>query len=319
MDDVKCAGLTAAAPDVMDAALAVVRDSGRSGFPFGMPVSIERERHLPLLRARQYWITPKVSGTRVAIVCSSRGPVLVDRARETFALPLKGPAFLAKGTIMDAELAQEQATGQWHLLVFDVAMLAGKLVEDHLGKRLEALSKLCPLMACPQVAILAKPMLPVAPGCAHAVAALLPSFANDGVIFTPEAEGPSKNGMAPYILKLKRVHTLDMQWTDGPPDECMWFGDAADMVSARSLRPEVVMEGVPVPGPSTPVVAEVAIVHVDRTRLHLKFVCTRPKKVYANNALCVIRTLVSAQDAVTLEEVDAALEGEEAPPASSAP
>ncbi len=274
-----------------------------------MPVSIERERHRHVLCCREYWVTPKVHGTRVAVVfgqAASGSPcaVVMDRCREMFGLPIVGPDAIFKGTILDAELALSKVDGMWHLLIFDVAMVAAKLVEGTLGSRLSIIRTLCTRLSSPKGFILQlKPMVALTPTMdLSAFQALLSDFESDGIIFTPEAEGPARPGMAPSILKLKTTHTLDLWWTDGV-EAGLWFGDSSDMVSVKTLRPKVVVQGLPEKAPSMGVVVEVSIDLVDDRHLYLGFISTRPKKQQPNNALCVLRTLVSAQDNVQLKDV----------------
>ncbi len=304
MDDVGAAGFKEASAEAIRAAEHVIRASGRHGFPFGLPVSIERERHLSLFTTREFWATPKIDGTRVAVIFSDKGPVLMDRARTCYALSVdKCPGFFARGTLMDGELAFNDVSKTWQVLVFDLAAVAGVPVTDPLSKRLGALQALCPCVISSQVALVCKPMVRVTVEGLAALQTLLPHFRADGVIFTPEAEGPTRPGMAPHVLKMKTVHTLDLLWTDGG----LWFGDAATTVPVSSLRPRVITTGFPPCPPTTATVIEAAVHHVSDQELHLHFQTLRPKKSDPNNTLCVTRTLVSAIDNLTIADIVHAL------------
>ena len=315
VDDVQRAGFAPASPLAEAGALAAVRESGRHGFPFGMPVSVERSRHMALVQARRYWVTPKLNGTRVAVVFARHDTtavaVLMDRGRRMFGVHFTAaPAVLFQGTVCDAELVQRPADGSWHVWVFDIAVLAGKPVHDPLSKRLQVLSRICGTLACPTATFACKPMAPLQdPFDDTVVRAALEGFPCDGIILTPEQEPASRPGTAASVLKVKAVHTLDLQWTDGPGgseggDAALWFGDAMDMVSVHKLRTVVRTQGFPPRAPSGPgVVVEVAIDSVTDKQLVLSFVSTRPSKEAPNNALCVLRTLVSAADNVTFDEV----------------
>ena len=267
-----------------------------------MPVSVEQKRHVPILMAKAYWASPKVNGTRVAIVCSKHGAVLMDRGRAMFGLPLtSAPSFVFSGTIMDAELVQQDLV--WHLLVFDIALCAGAPVVDPLTKRLSVLRILCDTLTSAMVKFQAKPMVRLAKDMMPAFENLLPTFACDGVILTPDAEEPSRPGMAPLVLKLKTHHTLDLVWTDGM-EGGLWFGDAADMVSVSKLRPRVTLTGFPKTPPSSGgIIVEVVIASVTQDHLELQFLTTRPSKETPNNALCVMRTLVSAAENMSLDDM----------------
>ena len=130
-----------------------------------------------------------------------------------------------------------------------------------------------------------------------------PAVPSDGFVLTPEYAAVSTPGTAEAIFKLKDPHTLDVLWGDTG----LWYGDGADFVALRALRPVVDVAGLPAQLPTAPVVVELAITDVTPERLALRFVGLRPGKRVPNNVRCVERTLVSAAEHVTLRDIVAAL------------
>lgn len=130
-------------------------------------------------------------------------------------------------------------------------------------------------------------------------------YPHDGFVLTPEYGDCSGSGTAEFVLKLKDTHTLDLRWTDTG----LWYGDGADYNTVHTLRPTVELINFPAArGPVTPVVVEAAATMPSPSTLHLTFLGVRPGKLEPNNVRCVTRTLVSVQEAATLESVVQALE-----------
>ena len=333
VDDVACTGLTlleegAKAPEAAFAVQRVLLAAGRNptvGFPFGNPVSFEW-RHLPLLRVA-YRVAPKTNGVRVALVLGVVPPpagvaspssaagsaaagaapcaFLMDRTCRLFGLPLTAaPAWVFErgGTLLDAELVQDPARdGAWRLVVFDGALVGGlSMQQAPLSVRLQMAAGVVDKLAAPGFAFGVKTMVPLVAGVtAEAVLGPEPRLPSDGFVLTPEYAGATTAGTAETVFKLKDPHTLDIWWADTG----LWYGDGADFVSLAMLRPEVVVQGLPDTPPVKPVVVELAITAVSDRTLTLQFVAHRPGKHAPNNARCVMRTLVSAQEGVTLADI----------------
>jgi hypothetical protein len=332
-------GLVAASPAGVAAFNALVAASNRvsaSGFPFGNPVSIERH-HVPIVASKQYWAAAKTDGIRVAVAfCRDAGGVgaaaaagghvvLRTRAGQTKGLAVQAPDILFDGTLLDVELAvQEGGSPQVVLLVFDIAMFAGHFCsQEPLSRRLAHIRDVCAGVA-PAVfpggvlgspRLVPKSMVPLwvtdrldgtdgPDGPDGTLAIPTHGCAADGYVFTPEDEPCARPGTAYTVFKAKPVHTLDL-WV---ADDTLTFGREGEMRAVATLRPTVVARGLEAlgPPPVTGCVVEMAVSAVSDVSLVLTALGFRPDKNTPNNLECVVKTLLSAADVVTLQDVVAA-------------
>jgi hypothetical protein len=106
------------------------------------------------------------------------------------------------------------------------------------------------------------------------------------------------------VFKQKPVHTLDL-WV---ADDTLTFGREGEMRAVATLRSSVTVCGLETlgPPPVTGCVVEMAVTAVSDTALTLTALGFRPDKNSPNNLECVVKTLLSAADVVTLQDVVAA-------------
>lgn len=313
MEDIVAAGFKSITTEAAyrDAAVvlqAAARNTTRAVFPFGNPVSIER-RHLAVFEQLPYWVAQKTNGCRVALlfgrsVTDAPCAYMMSRAGDLFGLPCSGAAaqwvFRDGGTLLDGELVRCDATGAWFVLVFDAALIGGvSLAPFPLSERLQGIASVCEAFDDGGALTLRPKTMWRLGATTPGVVAHPGDFAVDGYILTPELDGPTGSGTAEAVFKIKAVHTLDVLLADG----ALLYGSAGDVVDVCTLRPVVTVVGLPTTPQERPVVVEVAITAVDAEHLELTFVMARPHKATPNNVRCVRRTLVSAMENVTLEDV----------------
>ncbi len=313
VDDLRALGLTALGSKVaLDIAGQVVGRlldmAGRPFglYPFGNPVSAETW-HVGVVADTAYALAHKTDGVRAALclgtVRGMRVAVAMDREGTLFDLPgTQAPSYVWDGTLVDCELLG--APGAVQCVGFDAALLAGlRCASESLTERLQSMRMLLEQVTMPGVALQVKRMVPLVPGARDRLG---PSpWPSDGFILTPEHHAPPGPGTAEHIIKVKEVHSLDVLWTDGGPSS-LWFGDGAGTVALSTLRPEVQVLDMP---PATavaagPIIVELAVVSVQKHKLELRYLRTRPGKSVPNNARCVRRTLLSAQDPVSLRTLE---------------
>jgi hypothetical protein len=236
--------------------------SAAARYPFGNPVSIERE-HVAHVRMTPYWVAEKSDGVRVALVLTrtpgARTPVAVLLGRDDAAslLEVTCHAHFFNDSVFDAELVPYGGGGGGPdallLLVFDAAVLAGDASVAHLplserravldavlpsqvvgdaAARATAVAELRIVAADAAVHVVAQPMLPLfgpryrRDAALDDVAALHAALrhASDGYILTPEDAPAALPGTAPAVFKLKTVHTLDLRWNAGE----LWYASGDD-------------------------------------------------------------------------------------------
>jgi len=295
---------------VADLALSCNRP-GPPRFPFGNPVSMEHH-HVDLVKGRQYYITEKADGIRVACVLfhtrDAHFAVLWDRLGKVYGISVAADAVLFEGTFLDAELVRVSPTtagtrDTYQLLLFDVACVGGQraVADLPLPDRLAVLAEaVVPHLTCGHgtgvvLDVRVKRMWPVADTHASALTAHVASlpYASDGYILTPVADGVAPCGTAPSVLKLKFTHTVDCLWAGGR----LWFGDGHEHfpVEHLSLR----LDARQYAGAPEGCIVEVA---VDPDR-GLHYVQVRRDKNAPNAYQTVVRTVQSALDNVKLETV----------------
>jgi hypothetical protein len=318
------------------------RFNQRTQYPFGNPVSISRA-HLDVLPRTQYWITDKADGVRVCLVltrCPLSGlcaSYLMDRRGHVYGLPVVCDASYFDDSMFDCELvaALPGAAAQVLLLAFDVSVLCGDetVGEEPLSARLHELAQVFPApgtgasplqIGCsvPGVALAPKPMVPLGgpawgvhkshpdaaagsppPPAPPAMPALPPvPYSTDGYILTPEAEGAPAPGATTSILKVKTEHTLDLLWVGAD----LYLGPSAHHVSVTTITdpdlPPVAFNPREFAGVPSGAIVEVrpATAHGS---LWLSLVRVRTDRTAPNHMKCVLATLRSALDVVTLEDV----------------
>jgi hypothetical protein len=276
-------------------------------YPFGNPVSIEK-CHLPIVRSVQYWVTEKTDGTRVCLMFTTSDKnipmaVLMDRVGNMYGFPCRCESELFAGSVFDTELVYDALAGTYALYVFDAAMLEGELLRtEGLSERLEIIADVVSSIASnlPNLTLRAKQMFPLSDIPKLLEMTHRGGHASDGYILTPEREQASMPGTAWAIFKIKSIHTLDLLWIDG----VLWYGSGEELLRMDALPDwEVEHVATDFTGVSSGSIVECAVEIVKEGQLKLAVKLPRPDKTVPNNALCVIRTIASIRDAVSIHDV----------------
>ena len=314
--------------------LKAIGRAGKHAYPFGNPVSVER-CHVSAIKQMPYWVAEKTDGVRVALVCTTLPGTtqgvsyLMDRVGRLYGLPIAGSRDLFRGSIFDAELVHEQDTDVYTVQVFDVAALRGDagIAARPYSERRAALFSVFPkvpvdtdrvtavlgghiLCGRHDVHLLAKQMYPLhgdGSDVKGAVTAL--RHASDGYILTPEREGAPVPGTAWTTYKIKASHTIDLLWSGNT----LWYGEGETLFPITDLRVEGLVAA-PTHVSEQYKDAAGCVVEVTPTvldddsapggkRMHLTFLKVRLDRDAPNNVVCVLRTLKSALDAVTIDDL----------------
>ena len=302
----------------------------RTQYPFGNPVSIERG-HLPALTRERYWVTDKVDGMRACMVLTTDPATgaglaaLMDRRGTLYGLPVACDGAYFDDSIFDCEVVV--SSGRTTVLVFDTCVICGddSVGAGPLSARLKELAEVFPTgldiaptrtqiaAGVPGMVFVAKPMTPLGgPAWGPAVPVFrvgapksFPGFPTDGYILTPDGEGSPPPGTATTTLKVKTAHTLDLLWIDRD----LYFGPGSNQVSVRTISqpdlPAVGFEPREFAGVPDGSVVEVEPVPVDGDpgALRLALVRNRPDRTAPNHMKCVLSTIRSALDNVSMEDV----------------
>jgi hypothetical protein len=291
-----------------DIVTSVLKSAGRHSpytFPFGNPVSIER-CHVPIVQSMEYWITEKTDGTRVCLLfgTSSAGvqtAVVMDRVGNLFGFPVACEAEMFHGSVFDAELVR--VGGEHQILIFDVAMLEGEIIRDHLSVRLELIADVVSKTVCgvTNLTLHAKNMVPVGKAMD-----LSSTVASDGYILTPEAGAAPLPGTAWSVFKIKTYHTIDVLCINKE----LWYGSGEELLRLDALPGfDVHCASDLATIPDNAVVEFFMDVSKDNV-VTLRAKDVRADKNVPNNALCVTRTIASIQDNITLADLITVLPAE---------
>jgi hypothetical protein len=261
----------------------------------------------------------------------------MDRSCKFYGISLAAPEHLYDGSVFDCELVAVKGPVPFLLSVFDCACIEGddKCGRDPLSKRLLAIACTFPSIAdasvevweCPRtlasangviascmdtLRIVSKPMARLSEleslAAVRQLACPVIDVPCDGYVLTPEAQGAPLPGTAWDVLKVKAVHTIDLLWKDG----LLWYGDGdalqtADMLSVPGLRVSAVAD-VPLWVKSGVIVEMSPTLVGDEHRgesraVRMTFRAVRKDRDAPNSRTCILGTLSSAKDAVTLGDV----------------
>lgn len=308
--------------------VAVLRGCGRcrgAGFvyPFGSPVSIERH-HLKVFREVEYWITDKADGVRVCLVLTMKDSkpiaVLVDRRGLMYEFFVTCDTSYFADSVFDCEVVATRE-GSYLIAVFDVGAIAGdtSVAQLPLAARLEELAQIFPVKhwdAWPElghivayrkdVALTAKKMVPLQAGAGVDPLAQLAGvgYATDGYVLTPCHEAAPGPGVAASIFKVKTSHTLDLLWVGGD----LYLGSGDHKVSVTTVGggdlavPAVRVDVASFASTPPNSVVEVAP-EVDASGIVLRLLRVREDRSFPNHMKCVVSTLRSVVDCVTIQDV----------------
>ena len=288
----------------------VLRRAGRyspKAYPFGNPVSVER-CHIPIILARKYWITEKTDGTRVCLIFTETDKgvatsLLLDRVGNVYGFPVSCDSELFRGSVFDAELVQVD-NGVYAMYIFDVAMLEGEVLGAGvpLSERLELIADVVHHtdVGIPNLTLHAKRMFPLQDMDAFKMHCAANGHVSDGYILTPDKDQAPLPGTAWSVFKIKTSHTIDLQWVDG----VLWYGSGDELLRVDGLPDwSVRLESDMKPYASGSIIEFDVCISEDGKTLLLRAKCARPDKTAPNNALCLVRTVGSIRDAVTLADV----------------
>lgn len=276
--------------------------TGINKFPGSNPCSIERAS-LPLLK-NAYFVAEKTNGVRFLLMCTvleARNTcVLVNRALHVFILPLRHvPTALFQGTVLDCELAWDMTCGRWTLMVFDALVVSSiNVSKKPFSVRMAAARRgLRDYVRDPgdPVDVELKHFIPVSMlevFEAH-LASMRCRFDADGVIFVPE-DSPVVVGRHLKLFKLKTVHTVDFLVGEDGLSLSVF-----DSSSGRHVRVGRLLTHV---DPKS--IAECTHVREDVWML----TCVRTDKQTANDMLTYQKTMLNAREALTLQDIRAALQ-----------
>lgn len=291
-----------------DAVMETLRRAGRltpHKYPFGNPVSIER-CHLPILKSVKYWITEKTDGTRVCMLFTETSKavpvaVMMDRVGNIYGLPVSCDPELFQGSIFDAELLRN-VDGTYTIHVFDVAMLEGEVLRhEPLSDRLQLIEDVLEGtdVTIEGLKLVCKRMFPLSDLDGFKSYVETHGHESDGYILTPEKEQAALPGTAWSVYKIKTIHTIDLLWVDGQ----LWYGSGEELLRIDGLPDwHISVESSDLSKLRSSSIVEFAV-YIQDKQLQLKLMCERPDKAVPNNALCVMRTIASIKDAVTLADL----------------
>lgn len=286
----------------------VLKKAGRhvpNSYPFGNPVSIER-CHLPIVKSMQYWITEKTDGTRVCIMFVTTEKevplaILMDRTGNLYGFQVSCDIELFDGSILDAEL-MKTGDSEYTMYVFDVAMIEGEVLhKDPLSSRLELIEDVVSGVESLTKGLFIQPkkMFRLQKLDEFQEYIKASGHASDGFILTPELEKPPLPGTAWSIYKIKTFHTVDLLCVENQ----IWYGSGDELLRIDALPGWEVTCDVDVSTLPNNSIVEF-VVTITESRLRLRPTHVRPDKTVPNNALCVVRTIASIRDAITLADLD---------------
>lgn len=301
---------------------------GRAVFPGPLCVTLERERHGPLvaaggetggtLAAREYLVCEKTDGVRYALAFL-RGPdgagAVALFGREAAAPPLRAPPGPAvtddavfDGTVLDGELCVS-AEGRAVFAVFDAVAVRGRpvhAVPDLRARLALAASVVADALApapdgCFDVGV--KTFFVLGRGGLAAARAAMDRSARalggaDGYVLTP-SDAPVVVGRDEASFKIKDVHTLDLVLgADGSLSAASARGGLVVVARAdpsSTTDPSLVGSVVECAPPSV-------VVDDDGSAPEWRVVRPRPDKKRPNDVATFRRTLATIRDAVGLDE-----------------
>jgi hypothetical protein len=131
----------------------------------------------------------------------------------------------------------------------------------------------------------------------------------DGYVLTPDRDSAPRPGTAWSVFKVKASHTIDLLWAEGK----LWFGDGdslfdiATLVSnALAITWQAPPSGIP---PQSVVEMAPTITSADdgseASQLHLAFVSIRQDRDVPNNHICILGSINSVRDGITLATIEA--------------
>jgi len=270
-------------------------------FPGPNPCSIERS-NVRSFKSQNYWVCDKTDGIRCLFVCMGHTVTIQDRSVSLKLCLLVTrnwevhvqkidicPRVWRQGLVVDGELVK--IDDQWTWLGFDAILVSGIPVwREPLSVRLR-----CAKLAWThyrhtpgEVCLGWKPFYPSV--SEYMEATKDQPMVSDGVILTPEAD-PVRVGRHRRLFKLKHndKHTVDFLVEHGR-DLCIYNPATKDHV-------KVAMLSEPLTHP-TRTIAECRF--VDGVWV---FVCFRTDKDTANDLLTYNKTLVNAQECLTLHDL----------------
>lgn len=324
-----CDTFVEAAPQAAAAAerlLVLLSRHGRAHqqYPFGNPVSIER-RHMERIKETPYCVAEKTDGVRAALVATTDAnstPVCVlwDRCGRSYGMPVRADAAFFLGGVYDCEVVKSSAEpGVVKVLIFDAAMLDGSVDVSGLPytRRIEALQAVFPsgngpadkagltLSALPHVRISVKRVYRLQDLAACVAESQRLGHPSDGYVLTPDDGPPSAPGTAWNILKVKDCHTADFLWSQGNvwylngPDTQMVTEDGTAELPGMRLCVCDRLKATPY----NTIVEMRPVISPHDGRISLVFEHARPDRDVPNNLLCVQRTIVSARQGVSIQEL----------------
>jgi hypothetical protein len=132
-------------------------------------------------------------------------------------------------------------------------------------------------------------------------------YETDGYILTPERDPAPGPGVASAIFKVKTLHTLDLLWVAGD----LYLGSMDHLVSVTTMG-EAGVPPVRVDAPTFADVPAYSVVEVSpeveeassgRITLRLRLLRVREDRSSPNHMKCVVSTLRSVVDCVTIDDV----------------
>jgi hypothetical protein len=130
---------------------------------------------------------------------------------------------------------------------------------------------------------------------------------HDGYVLTPDKQPACAPGTADTVLKIKTTHTMDLLW-DG---KGLWYGDGDELFSMDVLgeRRAFQLHGFPAYTPTDSIVEVAPTVSPDGNTITLTYMGVRLDRSAPNNAVCVLGSIASMDDAVTLDLLLAKIHG----------
>lgn len=267
-------------------------------FPGSNPCSLERA-DFPKLRQQPYYLAEKTDGIRVLLLCCTHAGhnvcAIVDRAMAMWLLPLQAlPTAMFQGSVVDCELAFNKVEKQWQLLAFDAYVVSAVPVFYlPFSQRMAALARAMTAYAYTTgdpAPLKMKTFVPASmfdayPGHEAKAAAY---FDIDGLILTPELSH-AVIGRHTELFKLKTKHTIDFHVASDGMGLEVFDTRRREHVRVARLRQWTQPGG---------------IVECLRVQDDLwDVVTTRTDKTTANDFLTYRKTLLNAQENITLDEL----------------
>ena len=276
------------------------------GFQGSMCASLER-KHLDGLFSEPYWVCEKTHGTRfLLLVLRWNGLKLVllvgRNPKDIFVSPIRRvPRAWYDGTMIDGEVIQNEKTGAWTFIAFDVLTIEGRDLRTlPFSERYHELGTAMfhyePSPKEDKILLKVKKFfaLRFIRDCVdHAREVDVYGFPNDGYIMTPERD-PVVPGRHLRMFKFKDPGDATVDFMIGSQDTALFINDGRN-------KPMIHVGYLDKPGPPPGTIVECKIASFDTGTWSL--VRTRPDKTYPNDRMTFDRTIVNIREQMSIDEI----------------